>query len=103
MKTKFKKADEVEVIRGKYRGKRGKILSFVSKKDAVIVEGINIVKRHTRPSSTSKGGIIEKEAPIHISNIMLVCPHCSKRVRIGYKFLDDGKKVRYCKKCGETI
>ncbi|MCD6129725.1 MAG: 50S ribosomal protein L24 [Deltaproteobacteria bacterium] len=103
MKTKLRKTDEVEIIRGKDRGKRGKILSFISKKNAVTVEGINIVKKHTKPSATSKGGIIEKEAPIDISNIMLVCPHCSKRIRIGYKFLEDGKKVRYCRKCGETI
>ncbi len=103
MKTKLKKNDEVEVIRGKDKKRRGKIIGFVPKKNAVVVEGIKIIKKHTKPSASSKGGIVEKEAPINISNVMLVCPHCSKRTRIGSKYLEDGKKVRYCKKCGETI
>ncbi len=101
--TKLKKNDKVKVIAGKDKGREGTIISFVPKKNSVIVEGVRIVKKHVKASSTNKGGIIEKEAPIHISNVMLVCPHCNKPTRIGVKFLESGEKVRYCKKCGETI
>ncbi len=103
MKTKLKKNDKVKIIAGKDRGKEGNIISFVPKKSRVIVEGVNIIKKHQKPTQMSKGGIIEKEASIHISNVMFVCPHCGKAVRIGFKYLDSGEKVRYCKKCGETL
>jgi len=103
MRTKLKKGDLVKVIAGKDKGKTGKIISFVPKKNRVIVEGVRIVKKHVKASQTTKGGIIEKEAPIDISNVMLVCPHCKKPTRISSKFLDDGTKVRVCKKCHETI
>ncbi|WP_022670805.1 50S ribosomal protein L24 [Hippea alviniae] len=103
IRTKLKKNDKVRVIAGKDKGKEGTIISFVPKKNRVIVEGVNIIKKHVKASATTKGGIIEKEAPIHISNVMLVCPHCNKPTRIGIKFLESGEKVRYCKKCGETI
>ncbi len=103
MKTKLKKNDKVKVIQGKDKGKEGNILSFVPKKNRIVVEGINIIKKHQKATQMSKGGIIEKEASIHITNVMLVCPHCSKATRIGIKYLDNGEKVRYCKKCGETI
>jgi len=103
MKTKLKKGDLVKVIAGKDKGKTGKIISFVPKKNRVIVEGVKIIKKHEKATQTSKGGIIEKESPIDISNIMLVCPHCNKPTRIASKFLDDGTKVRACRKCNETI
>nr|WP_291490445.1 50S ribosomal protein L24 [Desulfurella sp.] len=103
MKTKLKKGDLVKVIAGKDKGKTGKIISFVPKNNRVIVEGIKIIKKHEKATQTSKGGIIEKEAPIDISNVMLVCPHCNKPTRIASKILDDGTKVRVCKKCNETI
>ncbi|SFN02548.1 50S ribosomal protein L24 [Thermodesulforhabdus norvegica] len=103
-KFKIKKDDIVMVIAGKEKGKTGKVLRVIKKKDRVIVEKLNMVKRHLRPGPYSQeGGILEREAPIHISNVMLVCPKCSKPTRVGYKFLDDQSKVRYCKKCGEVI
>ncbi|MEF3167732.1 MAG: 50S ribosomal protein L24 [Deltaproteobacteria bacterium] len=108
MKTSRKKTylnihDRVEVICGRDRGKIGKIISIDPAKEKIRVEGVNIVKRHTKPGPRIKGGIIEKEAPIHISNVLLICPKCTKSVRIGKKILDDGTKVRICKKCGEVI
>ncbi len=103
LKTKLKKGDKVKVISGRDRGKEGSIISFIPKKNRIIVEGVNIVKRHQKPSQMSKGGIIEKEASIHISNVQLVCPHCSEATRVGFKYLDSGEKVRFCKKCKETI
>ncbi len=103
MKTKLKKNDKVKVISGKDRGKEGNIISFIPKKNRIIVEGINVVKKHQKANQMSKGGILEKESSIHISNVMFVCPHCGKAVRVGIKYLDNGEKVRYCKKCGETI
>jgi len=106
MPVKFhvKKDDQVIVIAGKEKGKTGKILRVITKKERVLVEKVNFVKRHTRPSSqTRQGGILEKEAPIHASNVMIICTKCNLPVRVGRKLLEDGKKVRYCKKCGELI
>jgi len=104
MKFHVRRDDKVMVIAGKEKGKIGKILKVFPKKQLVIVEKVNVVKRHARPSpTTGKGGIIEKEAPIHISNVMIMCDKCMKPVRVGHKFLEDGRKVRYCKKCGEII
>ncbi len=103
-KLHFKKNDHAIVIAGKEKGKSGKILSMISKKECVLIEKVNFVKRHSRPSAKNRqGGIIEKEAPIHISNVMILCSKCNSPVRIGRKTLEDGKKVRYCKKCGEFI
>ena len=103
-KVHFKKDDQVMVVAGKEKGKSGKILSVVSKKDCVLIEKVNLVKRHSRPSAKNRqGGIIEKESPIHVSNVMLICSKCHSPVRIGRKTLEDGKKVRCCKKCGEFI
>ena len=104
MRFHVRRDDRVMVIAGKERGKIGKILKVFPKKQLVIVEKVNVVKRHARPSpTTGKGGIIEKEAPIHISNVMIMCDKCMKPVRVGHKFLEDRRKVRYCKKCGEII
>jgi len=101
---RVKKGDTVEVISGKDRGKRGEILSVEPDKDRVIIKGINIVNRHMRPTQDMpQGGIIENEAPIHISNVQLVCPRCDERTRFGVKILDNGDKVRICKKCGEVV
>ena len=96
--------DQVEVIAGKDKGRVGKVIKVITKDAKVLVEKINMMKRHTKPSSINQqGGIIEKEAPLHVSNVMLICPQCSKTARIGKKILEDGQKVRFCKKCGETV
>lgn len=96
--------DQVEVIAGKDKGRVGKILKVHNKTNRVVVERVNMIKRHTKPTAAGQEGqIVEKEAPIHVSNLMLVCPGCAKTVRIARKFLDDGTKVRICKKCSETI
>jgi large subunit ribosomal protein L24 len=101
---RIKKGDTVEVIAGKDKGKRGKILKAIHKKDRVIIEGVNIVNRHVRPTQDMpQGGIIENEAPIHVSNVQLVCPRCDEKTRVGAEFLDNGKKVRKCKKCNEIV
>ncbi len=104
MAAKIKKGDLVEVISGKDKGKRGKVLRVIPKENKVIVEGVNVVKRHQRPNPRMReGGIVEREAPIYVSKVMLVCPSCGQRTRVGFKILEDGRKVRYCKKCGEII
>jgi large subunit ribosomal protein L24 len=101
---KIKKSDKVIVLVGKERGKIGTVLKVDSEKERVIVEKVNIVKRHSRPSAqTGKGGIIEKEAPLHISKVMIVCNKCTEPTRIGNRILEDGSKVRVCKKCGEPM
>nr|WP_101510148.1 50S ribosomal protein L24 [Thermotoga sp. KOL6] len=101
---RIKKGDLVEVISGKDKGKRGRVLRVLPKENKVIVEGVNMVRKHQRPiPQLREGGIIEREAPIYASKVMVVCPACDKRTRVGHKFTDDGKKVRYCKKCGEII
>ena len=92
------------VLAGKERGKIGAVLKVEAEKQRAIVEKVNMVKRHTRPGgSNAQGGIVEKEAPLHISNLMLVCNRCAEPARIGKKILEDGSKVRICKKCGELI
>ena len=105
-KKKFyiRKNDKVMVIAGKKKGKIGTALRVIPEKERIIVEKLNMVKRHTRPGGkAAKGGIVEKEAPIHISNLMLVCGKCAETTRIGNKVLEDGSKVRFCKKCGEIL
>ena len=99
-----KKNDLVVVIAGKDKGKRGKVLRVIPKIQRALVEKINFVKRHTKPGrSSARGGILERENPIHISNLMLVCSKCDHPVRVGYSRLADGRKVRVCKKCGEVV
>lgn len=100
---KLKKGDTVVVLTGKSNGKQGKIIKIQTKKDRVFVERVNMIKRHQRPSKSNQGGIVEKEASIHISNVALLCPKCAKGVRVGYRFHDDGHKVRVCKHCGEEL
>jgi large subunit ribosomal protein L24 len=103
LKTYLKKNDNVMVIAGKEKGKSGRILKILSKKSRALVEKLNQVKRHKKPSTGNpQGGMVEKEAGIHLSNLLLVCPKCVKPVRISKKIVNE-KKVRVCKKCGETI
>ncbi len=101
--TYLRKNDRVMVMTGKDRGKVGKIIAILTKKNRALVEGANIVKRHTKPGPNTRGGILEKEASIHLSNLMLICPKCTDPVRISRKILEDGTKVRVCKRCGEAI
>ncbi len=99
-----KKGDKVIVIAGKNKGSVGQVLAVLPKENRVIVEGVQVVKRHTKPNQNNPdGGIIEKEASIHASNVALVDPKSGKATRIGHKFLEDGTKVRYAKKSGEVI
>ena len=103
-KPYIRKNDKVMVIAGKEKGKIGTVLKIFPEKDRAVVEKLNIVKRHTRPGGKSaKGGILEKEASIHISNLLLVCGKCAEAARVGRKVLEDNSKVRYCKKCGEIL
>ena len=103
-KCHIKKDDKVKVITGKDKGKIGKVLKIERKKNRVLVENINVVKRHTRPTAQNRqGGIVESEAPVPWSNVMLLCSKCLNPVRIRMQRLDDGKKVRTCRKCNEII
>ncbi len=100
----IKKNDSVLVISGKEKGKRGRVISVSPSKDNVLIEKINIIKKHMKPfRKYTQGGIIEKEAPVHISNVMLICPKCNKPTRIGNTVLQSGRKVRVCKKCREVM
>ncbi|MFN3285020.1 MAG: 50S ribosomal protein L24 [bacterium] len=99
-----KKGDLVVVISGKYRGKRGKVLRVLPKTGRVVVEGVNVVKRHTKPSPKNpQGGIVQREAPIHASKVMLVDPETKDRTRVGIRVLGDGRRVRYAKRSGELV
>lgn len=99
----IRKKDKVLVIKGEDRGKRGEVVSVVPDKMRVIVSKMNIAKKHMRPTQGDPGGIREVEAPIHVSNVMLVCPKCDQPTRIKFDKLSDGGKVRVCRKCGEMI
>ena len=99
---KIKKGDVVLVISGNYKGKKGKVREVITKKDRLVVEGVNLRKVHTKPRRQGEpGGILEKELPISITNVKLVCPSCGEPTRVGFMFLEDKQKVRYCKKCNE--
>ena len=103
VKFRIKKGDTVEVIQGKETGKRGKVLRVLSADERVVVERVNFIKRHVRPSQkTPQGGVIEREAGLHISNVKLVCPSCNDPVRVGVRAEGEGK-VRYCKKCNVQV
>ena len=105
LQTPIRRNDNVQVITGKDRGKKGRVLRVIADKNRLVVEGVNFVKRHTRPNPGRgvKGGILEKEAPLHASNVQLVCPECSAPTRIGHKVLEDGRKVRICRKCEGVV
>jgi large subunit ribosomal protein L24 len=100
----LRKGDMVEVIGGKYRGKRGKILKVIRDEARAIVEGVNLVKRHMKASQKNpQGGIVEKPSPLPAARLMVVCARCGEAARIGHRYLEDGTKVRYCKHCGEQM
>lgn len=104
LKTQIRKGDLVRVVAGKEKGKEGNVLTILYGKQAVIVEGLNLVKRATKPSQANpKGGIMERENKLHLSNVMIVCGGCGKETRIGKKVLPDGKKLRTCKRCGDVL
>ncbi len=102
-KLKYRKGDRVRVQTGRDKGKRGEILKVMPKEQRLIVQGVNMVKRHTKPSTTAQGGIIEKEAPIHVSNVTHLDPKDDKPTKVGFKFLEDGSKVRFARRSGEII
>lgn len=102
-KFKIKKGDEVIVLTGRDKGKKGKVLGVLRAENRALVEGVNLVRRHQRQTATQQGGIVEKEAPIHISNLAHVDPKDGRPTRVGYRFLEDGRKVRYAKRSGEVI
>jgi large subunit ribosomal protein L24 len=103
--TPVRKNDNVLVISGRDRGKRGRVLQVLPQKNRVIVEGVNVIKRHTRPNPQRqiKGGIVEREASLHASNVQLVCPECGAPTRVGRQVLGDGRKVRVCRKCKGVV
>ena len=99
---RIRKGDTVEVISGDDRGKKGKVLRSYPRSDRIVIEGVNFIKRHTRPSQNNpQGGIVEREAPMHVSNVMLVTG--GQRTRVGHRFLETGRKVRYSLKTGDDI
>ena len=102
-KFKIKKGDRVVVTTGKERGKTGEVVRVLREDSRVLVQGVNMVKRHTRPSQASSGGIVEKEAPLHISNAAHIDPKSDKPTRVGFRTTDDGRKVRFAKRSGEPI
>jgi len=101
----IKKNDEVAVLRGKDRGKTGRVLIVIPDKERIVVEGVQMIKRHTRPNPQRniQGGIVEREAAIHISNVAIVCKNCKKGVRMGSQVLADGRRIRTCRKCVNAI
>ncbi len=104
MKIRIKKDDKVKVLTGKDKGKIGKVLKIVKKTNRVIIENINVVKVNQRPTQANpQGGIVEKNMPIHVSNLMIMCNSCVKPTRISMKLLEDGKRVRICKQCNQQI
>ena len=101
----LRRNDNVVVMTGKDRGKSGRVLRVVADKNRLVVEGVNIIKRHTKPNPQRniKGGIVTREASLHASNVQLVCPECGKPTRIGKRILEDGRKVRICRKCEGVV
>ncbi len=103
-KIHVKSGDTVVVLAGKYKGKKGKVLKVIPDKGTVVVEGVNLVKKHQKPTQKMpQGGIIEKEAPVPNSKVMPVCPRCNRPTRMGRRLLETGKFARVCKKCGEVV
>ncbi|MFQ5925875.1 MAG: 50S ribosomal protein L24 [Terriglobia bacterium] len=104
-RVRVRKGDQVKVITGRDKGKIGKVLSVNQQTGMCTAERVNLVKRHTRPNPAKniKGGIVEREAPIHISNLQIVCPGCGRSARVAHQFLTDGSKLRACRRCGATL
>jgi large subunit ribosomal protein L24 len=105
LQTPIRRNDNVVVMTGKDRGKRGRVLKVVADTNRLVVEGVNLIKRHTKPNPQRqiKGGVVEREAAVHASNVQLVCPECGKPTRLGRKILGDGRKVRICRKCEGVV
>ena len=105
LQTPIRRNDNVVVTAGKDRGKRGRVLKVLRDKNRVVVEGVNFINRHTKPNPQKniKGGVVKREAPLHASNVQLVCPECGAQTRIGHKLLGDGRKVRICRKCQGVV
>jgi large subunit ribosomal protein L24 len=105
LQTPVRKNDTVVVVGGKDRGKRGRVLRVLPERNRIIVEGVNVIKRHTRPNPQKnvKGGVVEREASLHASNVQIVCPECAAPTRIGHSLLGDGRKVRVCRKCDGAV
>jgi large subunit ribosomal protein L24 len=103
--TPVRRNDNVLVVTGKDRGKRGRVLKVLPEHNRLVVEGVNLIKRHTKPNPgrNIKGGVVEREAPLHASNVQIVCPECGKATRIGRRILGDGRKVRICRKCEGVV
>ena len=102
-KLKIRKGDRVKVIAGRSKGKIGDVLRVLAADERVVVSGVNVIKRHTKPSRAASGGIIEREAAIHVSNVALLDPKSEKPTKVGFRFLEDGRKVRFARASGETI
>lgn len=101
---KIRKGDKVQVLSGKDKGKTGTVSRALPEKDKVIVDGVNVAKKHQKPTQAiQQGGIIDKDMPIHVSNVAIVCDSCSKPTRVGYRFEPDGTKIRICRKCGGDL
>ena len=100
---KIRKGDRVKVIAGRSKGKVGDVLRVLPSEERVVVAGVNVIKRHTKPNRTEQGGIIEREAAIHVSNVALLDPKSDKPTKVGFKFLEDGRKVRFARGSGETF
>jgi len=103
MSSKIKKGDNVMVMTGKDKGKTGEVLSVLPAKERLLVRGVNIVKRHTKPSQTAPGGIVERESTVHVSNVALIDPTSNKATKIGFRVLEDGRKVRFSKSSSEIL
>jgi large subunit ribosomal protein L24 len=105
LQTPIRRNDTVVVTTGKDSGKRGRVLKVLPAKNRLVIEGVNLIKRHTRPNPQRniKGGIVEREASLHASNVQLVCPECGKMTRVGHQILADGRKVRVCRKCEGVV
>jgi len=105
LQTPVRKNDNVVVVAGKDRGKRGRVLRVLPARNRLVIEGVNLVKRHTRPNPQQniKGGIVEREGSLHASNVQIVCPECGAATRIGHQLLGDGRKVRICRKCDGAV
>ncbi len=101
--SKIRKGDQVVILNGREKGRKGEVLRVLRKDGRVVVQGINVVKRHSRPQAGNPGGVIEKEASLALSNVALVDPKTGEATRVGFRFLDDGRKVRFAKKSGEVV
>ena len=105
LQTPVRKNDNVVVTTGKDRGKRGRVLKVVPTRNRLVIEGVNFIKRHTRPNPQRniKGGVVEREGSVHASNVQIICPECGAATRIGHQLLGDGRKIRICRKCDGAV